>query len=121
MADQIDIASAANERFRRLLDLAGSARERKRQGLSVIEGMHLVQAWLERFGDRAGDAQVFVARRGLASDEVRALVGRFPTPPTVLDDRLYARASQVEHGSGPLAIVPTPRPAMPPQLDDDAV
>ena len=34
MADQIDIASAANERFRRLLDLAGSARERKRQGLS---------------------------------------------------------------------------------------
>lgn len=121
MADQIDIASAANERFRRLLDLAGSARERKRQGLSVIEGMHLVQAWLERFGDRAGDAQVFVARRGLASDEVRALVGRFPAPPTVLDDRLYARASQVEHGSGPLAIVPTPRPAMPPQLDDDAV
>ncbi len=121
MAGEIDIASAANERFRRLLDLAGSARERKRQGLSVIEGTHLVQAWLERFGDQAGGAQVFVSRRGLASDEVRALVGRFPAPPTVLDERLYARASQVEHGSGPLAIVPTPRPAMPPRVDDDAV
>lgn len=116
-----EIVSAANERFRRLLDLAGSARERKRQGLSVIEGTHLVQAWFDRFGPRAREAQVFVARRGLASDEIRALLERLPVPPTVLDDRLYARASQVEHGSGPLAVVPTPRPELPPRLDEDAV
>ncbi len=116
-----EIVSAANERFRRLLALASSARERKQQGLSVIEGAHLLQAWLDRFGAEARDAQVFVARHALAGDEVRALLARLSAPPTVLDDRLYARASQVEHGSGLLAIVPTPRPVLPPQLAEDAV
>lgn len=116
-----EIVSSANERFRRLLELTASARERRRHGLTVIEGVHLVQAWLERFGAEAAQAQVFVPRRGLASREVGALLGRFPTAPTVLDDRLFARASQVEHGNGPLAIVPTPRPELPQRLEEDAV
>ncbi len=116
-----EIVSAANERFRRLLALASSARERKRHGLSVIEGAHLVQAWLDRFGTRERGLQVFVARRALAAGEVRALLARLSEPPAVLDDRLYARASQLEHGSGLLAIVPTPRPALPPRLTEDAV
>ncbi len=116
-----EIVSAANERFRRLLELASSARERKQQGRSVIEGTHLLQAWLDRFGAEARGAQVFVARRALASDEVRALLARLSAPPTVLHDRLYARASQVEHGSGLLAIVPTPHPELPPRLVEDAV
>ena len=117
------IVSPGNERFRRLLELAGSARERRRQGLSVIEGVHLVEAWLDRFGGAGAgaSAQLFVPQRGLASEEVRALLQRFPAPPTMLDDRLFARASQVEHGPGPLAIVPTPRPALPPRIDEDAV
>jgi len=118
MADEI--ASAGNERFRRLLELAGSARERRRQGLSVIEGVHLVQAWFERFGQDGG-AQLFVPRSGLAAAEVHALLQRFAIAPTVLDDRLFARASQVQHGIGPLAIVPTPRPALPDRLAEDAV
>jgi TrmH family RNA methyltransferase len=116
-----EIVSAGNERFRRLLDLAGSARERRRVGLSVIEGVHLVQAWFERFGSQAGVAQLFVPRSGLAATEVRALLQRFAVAPTVLDDRLFARASQVQHGTGPLAIVPTPRPALPERLAEDAV
>ncbi len=115
------IVSAGNERFRRLLALVAGARERRRQGLSVIEGTHLVQAWLDRLGGAAPPVQVFVARRALASDGVRALLARLPAPPTVLDDRLYARVSQVEHGGGPLAIVPTPRPVLPPRLTEDAV
>jgi len=114
------IVSAANERFRRLLDLTASARERRRQGLTVIEGVHLVEAWLARFGASSDDVEVFVSRRAMASAEVRALIGRLPAA-TLLDDRLFERVSQVEHGSGPLAIVPTPRPALPARLDDDAV
>ncbi len=115
------IASAANERFRRLLGLATSARERREQGLAVIEGVHLVQAWLERGGAAADEAQLFVPRRAPASAEIRALLARFPRPATVLDDRLFARASQVEQGGGPLAIVPLPQPPLPARLDDDAV
>lgn len=119
-----EIVSAVNERFRQLLELAGSARERRRRGLSVIEGVHLVQAWLDRFGAPAADGravQLFVARRGLAAAEIRALLGRFPVAPTVLDDRLYARASQLANGAGPLAVVPTPCPELPRQLAADAV
>lgn len=115
------IVSAANERFRRVLALATSARERKRQARSVIEGAHLLQAWLGRFGAGAHEPEVFVARRALASADVHALLARLHAPPTVLDDRLYARVSQVEHGAGPLAIVPTPRPVLPARLTQDAV
>jgi len=116
-----EIASTANPRYRRLVELAGSARERRRLGQSLIEGAHLMRAWLERFGDSCEDVQVFVPRRGLQTAEVRALVERLGDAPTVLEDRLFARVSQVEHGNGPLAIVPTPRPPLPRCLDDDAV
>ncbi|MBN9462703.1 MAG: RNA methyltransferase [Burkholderiales bacterium] len=116
-----EIRSSTNERYRRLLELTASARERRREEQSVIEGVHLVQAWLGRFGPAAGEAELFVPRRSLQLAEVSALLERFAGTPTVLDDRLFARASQVEHGNGPIAIVPTPRPPLPRRLEDDTV
>ena len=41
--------------------------------------------------------------------------------PVVLADRLFAQASQVENGPGPIAVVATPRPVLPLLLHDDAV
>lgn len=115
------VTSAANERFRRLLALAGSARERARAGVVVLEGAHLLQAWDERYGREAGPVEIFVARRGAGDPEIAPWLSRYPASAVVLDDRLYDRASGVEHGSGPLAIVPRPRSTLPARIDCDAV
>lgn len=121
------IESAANETFRDLLALAGSARERRRQGLSVIEGAHLLEAWLARNGlprrlflpARTAAAIEADEQGGVA--EIASLVRAAGVEPIVLADRLFAQASQVEHGPGPIALVDTPRPALPDRLVDDAV
>lgn len=110
------IESAANPQFRNLLGLAASARDRRKLGLSVIEGAHLLDAYLTRHGR---PVELFVPEH--PSAEVSALVARAGVAPTVLAGRLFAQASQVENGPGPIAIVHTPRPELPMRFDSDAV
>lgn len=114
------IDSAANESFRELLALAGSARERRRRGLSVIEGAHLLEAYLARHG---APRRLFLPARSAGGSiaEIARLVDAAGCEPVVLADRLFAQASQVEHGPGPIALVDTPRPELPARLRDDAV
>ncbi len=122
------IVSASNPRYRSLVELSSSARERARSARAVIEGTHLLQAWHARFGVGDGDGdgegaaiEIFVSKTGRNVPEIAELLARFGWQATVLDDRLFARASTVEHGLGPLAIVPTPRPELPARLAQDAV
>ena len=44
------ITSADNPRFRALLKLAQSSRERRDAGLSLLDGIHLVAAYAEHVG-----------------------------------------------------------------------
>ena len=44
------IRSADNPRFKALLKLVQSSRERKRAGLSLLDGVHLVAAYREHVG-----------------------------------------------------------------------
>ncbi len=115
------VVSASNERFRRLLALAGSARERARQSVALLEGVHLLQAWSERYGHDAGPIEMFVPRRAANDLQIAGWIARYGARTVVLDDRLYDRASGVEHGSGPLAIVPLPHTTLPACIDADAV
>ncbi|MBW7925893.1 MAG: RNA methyltransferase [Burkholderiaceae bacterium] len=115
------VASASNARYRRLLALVGSSRERARAGVVVLEGVHLLQAWAGRFGRDAEPVEVFVARRGIADAGIGSWAMRYRRQAVVLEDRLFDRASSVEHGAGLLAIVALPTAHLPAQLDDDAV
>lgn len=51
------VASSANPRFRRIRSLIHSARERRREGATVLEGVHLVDAWLTHQPARRGPAE----------------------------------------------------------------
>lgn len=115
------VASASNARFRRLLALAGSARERAHAGVVVLEGLHLLQAWAERQAPDAEPIELFVARRAMADPQVYAWVTRYRMRAIVLEDRLFDRASGVEHGVGPLAVVAMRETRLPERLDEDAV
>jgi TrmH family RNA methyltransferase len=107
------VASRDNAAYRSLAKLAASAAERRKRGLSVIEGVHLVEACLD-----AGHpvAQLFAARRALADGRLQGLLARAPgTEPIALADALFDAVSGVESPAGVLALVPTPagRPVPP--------
>src|SRR5690606_55512 len=118
------IVSPSNPTFRELLALAGSARERRRLGLTVIEGLHLLQAFVTRHG---APLRLFLPQRSLAAieterhGELAQVVAATGIEPVVLADRLFAQASQVANGPGPIAVVATPLPPLPGRLDADAV
>lgn len=115
------VTSSSNARYRRLLALAGSSRERARAGVVVLEGAHLLQAWADRFGRGVEPLELFAARRGMADPEIGSWLMRHRERALVLEDRLFDRASGVEHGAGLLAIVALPEARLPDRLEEDAV
>jgi TrmH family RNA methyltransferase len=118
-AQLLDIRSASNERFRGWLDLVRSARERQSRRLTLIEGEHLLKAWLDAGGARLSEA--IIPRRSSARAEWIALCERAAHCTVILEDSLFDRLSQVEHGPGPLSVIPIPDCSMPARLDVDAL
>ena len=105
------VASRDNADYKALARLVASASERKRSGLSVLDGSHLLAAYLD---SRRVPEALYVTREGLADPEVARLVGRSsPARVTQLADALFDAVSTVESPTGLLAVVKTPegRPA----------
>jgi len=110
-----EIKSADNARFRTLLRLNESARERRKSGYSLLDGIHLVAAYREHCG---APEEIIVSRSGLADPQIAALLPRLPEPAVLLADGLFRQLSSVATPTGIIALVKTPRPAVPP---DEAV
>ena len=110
------IVSADNARFKTLLKLAESSRERKKHGLSLLDGVHLVAAYREHVGI---PSQLVVSDSGLQNPEVKELLAAVaPLEPLLLSDALFNQLSTVATPTGVLAAVETPRPpAVPVQID----
>jgi len=108
MAESEPIRSASNEQFRQLREIATSARERRTHGRMLLDGVHL----LECFARTGVLAEVVAASEsGLASPEVRRCFEDTPARRRIrLEDRLFARLSDVATPSGVLALVPIPDP-----------
>jgi len=100
------IASRDNAAYKAMARLATNASERRREGLSVLDGTHLVAAFLDSGGT---PEQVMVNAAGLADAEVAALVERCGAAPvTLLADTLFDSLSTVQSPTGILASVRTP-------------
>lgn len=115
------ITSRDNPRYKELKLLATNAAARRKAGSTLLDGVHLCAAYLERVG--APDLCV-ASESGLAHPEVAPLVDRCEergVACVVLPDNLYQTLSQVEHGVGLLFVVPVPHAALPPKLDCPAV
>jgi TrmH family RNA methyltransferase len=112
------IASRDNATFREVAELAHSARERRRLGRSVLEGVHLCEAWLRRHGT---PRLAVATAAGLAHPEVAPLLARHRVAPVELADELFAAVSTLQHGIGIAFVVDTPRPGLPEAIDRDAL
>lgn len=103
------ITSAENARFKSLLKLVQSARERKERGLSVLDGVHLIAAYREHVGQ---PEEVVVSATGFDQQEIQVLLKAMaPLEPLVVSDALFKQLSTVETPTGVLATVTTPRPS----------
>ncbi len=112
------IHSRDNAFAKQLIALAHSSRERKKARLTVLDGIHLVCAYVDSLGPVHTLA---VAESALAEPEVVQLMARHDERHiNVLSDALMALASSLESPAPVLAIVPTPS-ATPTPLNADAV
>ena len=101
------VNSSGNARYKALRRLVESSQERKRTGLSVLDGAHLVAAYLAHAGR---PEQVVISRSGAANPEIRALLARMEgTELMVLGDALFKNLSSVVTPTGILALVTTRR------------
>lgn len=107
------VSSASNPRYKALRKLAQSSQERRKTGLSVLDGVHLVAAYRRHVGL---PRSIAVSRSGLANPELQALVEEMRGVETIaLGDTLFREISPVATPTGIIAIVETPRPEPVPQ------
>lgn len=103
------IASRENASFRRLRILAESSRERRKQNRTLLDGMHLVAAYTERFGL---PELLAVSEQGCSRPEIAAYLAAHPQAPVALfPDPLFKEISPVATPTGILAMIPLPAPA----------
>lgn len=106
------VTSRDNPFFKNLLKLAESARERKKQGLTLIDGVHLIQVYWQRYGL---PRTLAVSDSGLQNREIAALLKKMSAEAQIiLADGLFKEISPVVAPIGIIALVPTPQPTMPP-------
>ena len=102
------IVSRDNVHFKALKKLCLSGRERRKTGQTVLDGMHLIESYVQHVG--ALD-EIVVSESGLQRREiVRYLEGsRAENAINVLSDELYADLATVETPSGIMAVAAQPR------------
>ena len=107
------IQSRENPRFRLLLDLVNSSRERRKRHQTFIEGIHLCQA----FGAQGGvPVQVISTEAGMSHAEVRPLLLADAAELTVLTPALFRELSQVKNGVALAYVITTPSQVLPERI-----
>ncbi len=105
------ISSRENPQYKQLKQLAGSAQARRKAAQTVLDGVHLCEAWLQHKGT---PALCVVSDSAQSNPEVAKIIAeceRRHGDCIVLSDALFAPLSQVAHGVDLLFMVDTPQTA----------
>jgi TrmH family RNA methyltransferase len=106
------ISSRDNPFFKELCKLTGSSRQRRKAGQTLLDGAHLVQAYL-----LSGKYPLHLLINAAASDdkEIASLLARLPDVAlTCLDDALFNDLTELKTPSGLLALIELPQPHVSP-------
>ena len=100
------IRSRDNTFVKQLIALAHSSRERKKAGLTVLDGIHLIRAYIEAIGEPVALA---ISESAQTRPEVSALLAMCGNgQQNILADSLMVAASTLDSPAFMMAIVPTP-------------
>ena len=103
------IRSRDNTFVKQIVALAHSSRERRKAGLTVLDGIHLVRSYIDAQGPPHA---VAVAESALARDELAGVLAKCsPQTVNVLADKLMAEASSLDSPAFVMALVGTPEPS----------
>ncbi len=99
------LQSRENPFFKELARLAGSARQRGKHKQTLLDGAHLLAAYLD-----AGmqPQHLLLNAAALKDAEIGSLLERVNAPVTQLDDRLFAELSELKTPGGLLAVIGLP-------------
>jgi TrmH family RNA methyltransferase len=101
------VRSRDNQRFKQLRQLAGSSRERRRAGLALLDGAHLIAAYRASGGV---PEQLILSESGRSKPEVAQLAAGVSGPGLlILADALFNDIAQVATPTGIIALIRTPR------------
>lgn len=128
------IASRDNPHFKALRKLCQSGRERRKTGLVLLDGMHLIEAYAAHCG---WPAEIVVSESGARREEIAAYLARSADDAsapgtrtlladtlladTLFADTLFAELAAVDTPSGIMAVAAQPKPARAPDMRADAV
>jgi len=99
------ITSRDNSLFKQLKKLADSSRERRKLNQTLLDGAHLLNAYIESFGM----PELLIIAEGQSTTEVSHLIQQLVDIPTVMFTTLmFAELAPVASPTGILALVKTP-------------
>ena len=101
----IVIRSGDNSRVKAWAKLARDAKERRERGLALIEGIHLVETFLQRGGV---PGSLIVSESAVARAEISRLMDQSRVDPVVLADKIFERISDAEAPAGIAAEIAIP-------------
>lgn len=113
------VSSRSNAMYKSLRLLAHSGRERRKQGRTILDGVHLAETYLARVGV---PSTLAVSESGLARPEIRRLVEHCTAREAMLfSDVLFAELSPVDTPTGLLAAIDIPPPPTLRQIEGSCV
>ncbi|MCM8611855.1 RNA methyltransferase [Accumulibacter sp.] len=114
------ISSRDNAHYRELKRLHASARERRRSGRLLLDGMHLITAYQQRCGS---PLEIVISDSAAGRREVVDHLANCPPaiPVTQLPDALWGELALVDTPSGIMAVAAWPQPATTIDLAADTV
>jgi TrmH family RNA methyltransferase len=106
------IISRDNPVFKQLKKLADNSRERRSEGLTLLDGVHLIEAYMVTFGEPA----MIIIPEGKSSVEATGLIQTLTEISTVmLPTLMFAELAPVANATGILALVKVPKLMAPEQ------
>lgn len=115
------ISSRENPLYKELRQLADSSQARRKAGRSLLDGVHLCEAYLAHYGR---PVLCVVAEESQSHPEIAAILARCDAAQVstaVLGNSLYRSIQVVEHGVGILFLIDTPTLQLPDRLTQTAV
>ena len=99
------ITSAQNAIFKQTLKLFQNRRERIKTQQTILDGAHLVSAWLDAHHKLE---RVFISEASAARAEIKLLLSRIDCAITYLSPSLFAQLTDLPSASGILALIAIP-------------
>ena len=104
------IVSRDNPVFKHLKKLADNARERRAEGQTLLDGVHLIEAYMTAFGEPT----MVIIPEGQSSVEATGLIQALEHVSTMmLPTLMFAELTPVASATGILALVKTPQLSLP--------